>query len=127
MRRQSRWNRLDCFRGVERTDGALRSKLQDGAPASPAFVFVTDAATLAETGAGGMSAVTTLAQARSTDPAPMTIEFVNGFSGSEDSREQMFSVIMHFFNAGDPEVTCFNLAHARVVHGAFAVPLHYGD
>lgn len=69
----------------------------------PAFVYDTDVETFARIAAGEIHALTTMAQARASDPTPMQVDTVNGFEMDEAGRAAFLSVSFHFFTTGVPE------------------------
>ena len=98
-----------------------------GAPEVPAFVYVTDGATFARIAAGDIHALTTMAQARASDPTPMTLDTVNGFEMDDAGRRAFLSVSFHFFTTGSPEVVPLGPPYALPVHGGEALPIYYAD
>ncbi|HEX7012023.1 MAG TPA: cupin domain-containing protein [Steroidobacteraceae bacterium] len=99
--------------------------VERGAPTVPAFVYETDSKTFARIVAGEIHALTTMAQARSSDPAPMRVDTVNGFQMDEAGRAAFLSVSFHFFTTGIPEIVPLGPSRARPVHGGEALPIYY--
>lgn len=96
-----------------------------GAPKIPAFAYKTDAATLQAIATGRMNGLTAMAQARDTDPTPMTLEMLNGFKPGTEFHRTFLSVTSHFWTTGQPEITPFGFDRARTVHGGQAVATYY--
>ena len=101
--------------------------VEAGPPSEPAFVYVTDPATFARIARGDLHALTALAQARASDPAPMRLEIVNGLEMDAAAREAFLSLSFHFFTTGQPEIVPLGPAHALPVHGGEALPIYYGE
>jgi mannose-6-phosphate isomerase-like protein (cupin superfamily) len=98
-----------------------------GAPEVPAFLYITDGETFARIAAGDLHALTTMGQARATDPTPMTLDVVNGFEMDEVGLGLFLSVSFHFFTTGSPEVVPLGPAHALPIHGGEGLPIYYAD
>lgn len=99
--------------------------VETGEPEVPTFVYVTDAETFNRIARGDLQALTAMAQARSSDPAPMRLEFVNGYEMDAAGREAFLSVSFHFFTVGQPEIVQLGFDHALPVHGGEAIPIYY--
>lgn len=108
-------------------DAVAEVNVAAGPPSAPAFVYVTDPATFARIARGELHALTALAQARASDPAPMRLEIVNGLAMDAAVRETFLSVSFHFFTSGQPEIVPLGPAHALPVHGGEALPIYYGE
>lgn len=125
-------SRLDVVFGL-RVDGrdwtvassASGVTVRDGAPDTAAMVFVTDGGTFARIAAGDLAGLTSMAQARSSDPTPMTLDVVHDLEFNDETLETFMSVLFHFFTTGQPEIIPLGSAHARVVHGGNALPIYY--
>ena len=111
--------------GRKAADGRFEVELLKGLPAEPAFVYVTDRATLEKIDRGEMNALTALGRARSTDTAPMDITFTPGFKPGEDFWASFLPLTFHFWTRGFPETVSFGPAAGREVHGATMVILYY--
>jgi mannose-6-phosphate isomerase-like protein (cupin superfamily) len=98
-----------------------------GAPASPAFVYATDATTFARIASGEIQALTAMVQARSSDPTPLRLETVNGFEMDETGRAAFLSVSFHFFTTGAPEIVRLEPSRALPAHGGEALPIYYAQ
>src|SRR5690606_704211 len=96
-------------------------------PGVPAFVYVTDAATFARIASGEVHALTTMAQARASDPTPMQLDTVNGFEMDEAGRAAFLSVSFHFFTTGIPEIVPLDSSRALPAHGGEALPIYYDE
>ena len=99
----------------------------EGPPQVPALVYATDPETFRRILSGDMSALTALAQARASDPTPLRVEAVNGRAFDAEALAELQSVLFHFFTTGAPEIVPLGIEHSRVVHGAQAAPIYYGD
>ena len=68
-----------------------------------------------------------MAQTRAGDPAPMSLEFMEGFDPSDQSAFQaiFLSVAFHFWTREKPEIVKLNETASRLVHGANAVAIYY--
>ena len=89
------------------------------------FIFTTTESTLRKIYRGEMTALTAAAQAKSSDPTPLKLEFGPGVAFDHATRIKLFDFLQHFFNRTSPEKVLFGERHSRVVHGAHAVPLYY--
>jgi mannose-6-phosphate isomerase-like protein (cupin superfamily) len=111
-----------------KADGkAANVTVSPGVPAVATFVYVTDAATFARIAAGEVHALTTMAQARASDPTPMQLDTVNGFEMDEAGRAAFLSASFHFFTTGIPEVVPLDPSRALPAHGGEALPIYYGE
>ena len=108
-------------------DAAASVTVTRGAPTVPAFVYSTDAATFARIASGDIQALTTMAQARASDPTPMQLDTVNGFEMDDAGLSLFLSVSFHFFTTGAPEVVPLGPTHALPVHGGEALPIYYAE
>lgn len=95
------------------------------APAVPTYIFRTDPPTFEAITQGRMAAPTAMGQARASDPTPMKIDFMPGFTADAGTRGRILSTMFHFWNDKTPEVTSFGYEFSRQVHGGQAVVLHY--
>lgn len=111
-----------------KTDGkAANVTVSSGAPTVPAFVYVTGAATFARIASGDIHALTTMAQARASDPTPMQLETVHDFAMDEAGQAAFLSVSFHFFTTGIPEIVKLDPSRALPAHGGEALPIYYGQ
>ena len=99
--------------------------LRPGKPETPTFVFTCDFETLGKIHDGVWNALTAAGQARSSDPAPLDIRFMEGFKPAADTMEKIFHVLFHFFNTSGPEIIRFGEKNSRFVHGGNAVVIYY--
>ncbi len=99
--------------------------LREGKPGTPTFVVACDLDTLRKIHAGTWNALTAAGRARSSDPAPLDIAFMDGFAPAPDTMEKVFHVMFHFFNTGNPEIVRFGEGNSRLVHGGNAVVFFY--
>ena len=74
---------------------------------------------------GRMNILTTLGQARPSDPTPMAVDIGAGYK--DRVRSELIPAWFHFFATGAPEIVKFGFGHGRQVHGGHAVPLYYGE
>ena len=127
-------SRIDATFGLE-VDGTAWTvsstkdgvSIAEGAPQVPALVYATDADTFRRILSGEMSALTALAQARASDPTPLQVTTVNGREFDPAALTELQSVLFHFFTTGQPEIVPLGVEHSRLVHGAQAAPIYYGD
>ena len=111
--------------GRKDASGRYEVELQKGLPPEPAFVYVTDAATLDKIDRGEINALTAMGKARESDPAPMDISFTPGFQPTEDFLTAFLPLSFHFWTRGFPEIVPFGPSASREVHGANMVVLYY--
>lgn len=98
-----------------------------GAPTLPAFVYRTDATTFSRIASGDIHALTTMVQARASDPTPMQLDTVNGFEMDDAGRSAFLSVSFHFFTTGLPEAVPLGPSRALPAHGGEALPIYYAE
>ena len=106
---------------------AANVTVERGAPTVPAFVYDTDVETFARIAGGDIHALTTMAQARASDPTLVQVDTVNGFEMDEAGRAAFLSVSFHFFTTGVPEIVPLDPSRALPVHGGEALPIYYAD
>ncbi len=111
--------------GRKDASGRFEVDLRKGLPPEPAFVYATDAATLAKIDRGEMNALTAMGKARESNQAPMDITFTAGFQPTEDFLAAFLPLSFHFWTRGFPEVVPFSASASREVHGANMVVLYY--
>ncbi len=105
----------------------MKATLSRAPLGTPGFYFKTDRETLARMDTGTLHGLTALGQTRATDPAPMTLEFTDGFSPEDPAAFQrtFLSVAFHFWTREQPETVRLDPAAARVLHGAKSVAIYY--
>lgn len=109
-----------------RAGGAAgRVTVTAGAPATPTFYFSLDADTLAQLDSGSMNALTAMARARETDPAPMDLEVMEGFAPDQNFVGFALPLVFHFWTRGTPEIIPFNGDVTREAHGANVAVFYY--
>ena len=108
-------------------NSAATVSVNRGTPTVPAFVYSTDAATFFRVASGDLHALTTMVQARASDPTPMQLDTVNGFEMDEEGRNLFLSVSFHFFTTGLPETVPLAPSHALPAHGGEALPIYYAE
>ncbi|MEM8771087.1 MAG: cupin domain-containing protein [Pseudomonadota bacterium] len=121
---------VDTERYLVRTievDGVLEAHVSEGFGTEPTFFFSTDRQTLAKIDAGALHGLTAMAQTRADDPAPMTLEFMEGFVPANQSSFQstFLSIAFHFWTRETPEVVKLDESASRIVHGANAIAIFY--
>jgi mannose-6-phosphate isomerase-like protein (cupin superfamily) len=111
--------------GRKEAAGGYHVELQDGIPSVPSVLYVLDLATLQKIDRGEINALTAMGKARASDPAPMDIEFMEGFQPEPDFFARFIPFSFHFWTRGNPETVSFGKEHSREVHGANMVVLYY--
>ena len=111
--------------GRKETAGGCHVELRDGLPSVPSVLYVLDLATLQKIDRGEINALTAMGKARASDPAPMDIEFMEGFQPEPDFFAHFIPFTFHFWTRGFPETVDFGKDHSREVHGANMVVLYY--
>ena len=81
--------------------------------------------TLAKIYRGELTAFTAAARTNISDPAPLDILLPEGAGFTQSLYLQAITFIQRFFWHSDPECILLGEAHARMVHGAHAIPLFY--
>jgi hypothetical protein len=99
--------------------------LKRSLPETPGPYFTMDVETLQKLDRGEMSALTGLAQARSSDPTPVGLEFMPGYTPAPDFFATFVPLTFHFWTRGTPEIVAFGKQYSRVTHGANMVILYY--
>jgi mannose-6-phosphate isomerase-like protein (cupin superfamily) len=105
--------------------GSYPVELREGLPSAPSVLYTLDLATLRKIDRGEISALTAMGKARASDPAPMDIEFMDGFQPEGDFFARFIPFTFHFWTRGLPETVSFGKEHSRKVHGANMVVLFY--
>lgn len=109
-----------------RAEGAEGVTLEKGVPPKPSFLYVTDMETLRKMDRGELAVITAMGKARSSDPAPMDLELMEGFSPPEDFMHFFAPFTFHFWTRGFPETVRFgDEKYTRVVHGANVTGFYY--
>lgn len=111
--------------GNKEGDGGCQVELSAGLPAKASAVYTLDLATLRKIDSGELNALTAMGRARSSDPAPMDIEFMEGFQPDADFFARFIPFTFHFWTRGFPETVNFGRKHSREVHGANMVVFYY--
>src|SRR3546814_14861114 len=70
---------------------------------------------------GRMNVLTTLGQARPSDPTPMEVDI--GADYTDRVRRELIPAWFRFFTTGTPAIVKFGLRHGRQVNGGHAAPL----
>lgn len=103
-----------------------RSTVSVGAPSAPSFYYtVEDSAWLAKVESGEINALTSMAKAFQSDPAPMDIEVMDGFQPDENFGAWIVPFTFHFWTRGMPEIVRFGPEMTRETHGANAGVFYY--
>ena len=112
---------------VTKINGDLVANVLEGFHGEPTFLFKTDKETLAKIDMGAIHGLTAMAQTRANDPAPMMLEFMDGFAPQDQAAFQtrFLSVAFHFWTRETPERIKLEESASRVVHGANAVAIYY--
>ena len=111
--------------GGKKEDGRYQVELSGGLPAKASAVYTLDLGTLRKIDGGEINALTAMGRARSSDPAPMDIEFMEGFQPDADFFARFIPFTFHFWTRGFPETVNFDRKHSREVHGANMVVFYY--
>lgn len=88
--------------------------------------FTADRETYEKIFKGEFTALTAAGRARLSDPAPLDFHLAPGLNFHEE-RKRLYPFILHFFNSSRPEKILLGEKHARLVHGAHAIPLYYHE
>jgi len=108
---------------IDRAGGV---NLRDGLPPEPTFLYVTDPATLRRMDRGELAVITAMGRARSSDPAPMDFELMEGYAPPEDFMAFFTPFTFHFWTRGFPETVRFGKEEfTRKVHGANVTAFYY--
>ena len=111
--------------GRKSSAGDWEVALRSGLPPEPVVLYWLDLATLRKIDRGELNAMTAMAQARSSDPTPMGIEFMPGIQPDEAFFSRFIPFTFHFWTRGFPEIVPFGSTHTRHVHGADGVVFYY--
>jgi len=111
--------------GNIKVDGRYQVELSGGLPTKASAVYTLDFATLRKIDSGEINALTAMGRARSSDPAPMDVEFMEGFQPDADFFTRFIPFTFHFWTRGFPETVDFGRKHSRQVHGANMVVFYY--
>lgn len=88
-----------------------------GEPATPTFLFDTDADTFERIRRGELTAYTSMARAFENEPAPMDVRFTEGARPDAEFFEAFRSIAFHFWTPGTPEIVQLGFDQSRTVHG----------
>lgn len=99
--------------------------LRRNLPTVPAALYTLDLATLRKIERGEMNALTAMARARSTDVAPMDIEFMLGYQPEPTFFARFIPFTFHFWTRGLPETIPYGKSYSRVAHGGNVVIFYY--
>ena len=112
---------------VSEGDDGLAAEVTVGFQGDPTFFFKTDHVTLTQIDTGALHGLTAMAQTRADDPAPMTLEFMDGFQPQDQAtfQSEFLSVAFHFWTRELPETISLTESATRIVHGANAVAVFY--
>jgi mannose-6-phosphate isomerase-like protein (cupin superfamily) len=113
--------------GGKKEAGSYRIELHRGLPPSPSVIYTLDLATLCKIDSGEINALTAMGRARASDPAPMDIEFMEGFEPGPDFLARFLAFTFHFWTRGFPETVEFGKRHSRKVHGGNMVVFYYRE
>jgi mannose-6-phosphate isomerase-like protein (cupin superfamily) len=106
-------------------DGRL--ELAVGASESAVFIFVTEESTLLDILEERMTGFTAAAQATGADAVPLAVKSTEAAGRLSNPRNALLGFTQDFFNRSWPERIRLGEEHSRVVHGAHAIPLYYGQ
>ena len=102
-------------------------ELEPGMSDRAAFVFATDESTLLDIYHEKMTGMTAAAQATGLDAAPLEVRTNEAAAELANPRRALLGFAQDFFNRSWPERIKLGEEHSRVVHGAHAIPLYYGE
>jgi mannose-6-phosphate isomerase-like protein (cupin superfamily) len=109
-----------------RIDSKGEVVLGAGLPPEPSVCYATNCATIEKIHSGEISALTCMAKARGSDPAPMEIEFMEGCKPDKGFFEFFIPFTFHFWTRGIPKIVPFgSKENTREVHGADAAVFYY--
>ncbi len=109
-----------------RAEGDEGVTLEKGLPPEPTFIYVTDMETLQKMDRGELAVITAMGRARSSDPAPMDFELMEGFNPPAGFMDFFAPFTFHFWTRGFPETVRFGAREfTRVVHGANVTAFYY--
>lgn len=99
--------------------------LRRGEPPLPTFTFYLHYPTLVKIDRGDISASTAMVRGLASDPGLMSPSSSPGLEITPEAVATLEEDTFHFWTRGVPEVVPFGDEHARTVHGADVVVLHY--
>jgi mannose-6-phosphate isomerase-like protein (cupin superfamily) len=102
-------------------------ELHRGTHGSPVMILVMSQETLARIHRGDITAFTAGGKGSGADTAPLEIEFGVAAGDLTSPKETTLGFLQHFFARERPERTPLGESYSRVIHGAHAIPLYYGD
>jgi mannose-6-phosphate isomerase-like protein (cupin superfamily) len=102
-------------------------ELAAGASDHAAFVFATDEAALRDIYHERMTGFTAAAQATGLDAVPLEVRTTEAAAQLGNPHGALLGFTQDFFNRTWPERIQLGEEHSRVVHGAHAIPLYYGQ
>jgi hypothetical protein len=111
--------------GRKEATGSYDVELREGLPSTPSVLYTLDLNTLRKIDGGELNALTAMGRARASDPAPMDIEFMDGFQPEADFIARLIPFSFHFWTRGFPETVNFGKGYSREVHGANMVVFYY--
>ena len=92
---------------------------------SAQIIFKLQAETLQAIQVGKMTGLTAAGREKMSDKTPLDFELPAGQKMTPTLMSQMLAFIQRFFNPTQPEQIQLDKSHARLVHGAFAIPMFY--
>ena len=99
--------------------------LDEGPYPRAQVILATTEGTLQRIHSGQMTALTAAGKAHASDPAPLDWRLGEGQQFTPQLYRDALLFLQRFFNRSDPERILLGEAHARLVHGAHAIPLYY--
>ena len=106
-------------------DGAGHVDLREGFPDRPIAFYSLARSTLLDIHDGRLNALTAMGKARSTDSAPVEVEFHRDFEPDRTFFDWFIPFTFDLFTRGQPKIIPFGSEHTRTVHGAEATVLYY--
>jgi mannose-6-phosphate isomerase-like protein (cupin superfamily) len=102
-----------------------QASLAKSSQQAPQIMFSFTKKTLFDIYSGRMTGFTAIARENLSDHSPLDFQLGPGVEMTPEVLDQLYEFIQHFFNTTLPEMIITNKSHARLVHGAYAIPLFY--
>jgi mannose-6-phosphate isomerase-like protein (cupin superfamily) len=91
----------------------------------PQIIFKCTNILLNQIMSGDITGLTAVGRENMSDKTPLDIELGPQTTLTPDFMNDVYEFIQRFFNPTSPEYVIFDRSHARLVHGAWAVPMFY--
>ena len=99
--------------------------LEKASSSVPDIIFTLRAETLQSITSGEMTGLTAIARENISDKTPLDFELGPNTEMSSEIMAQFLRFVQRFFNPTVPEKIVLDQSHARLVHGAWAIPMFY--